>query len=150
MALRKGFISGRGDSAMREIAKQLLKQAEKDFSVAKQNLKLGNYYITAFLCQQAAEKLLKAVLIIEEKKEPEKSHDLKTLVLALKNVDAKIKIYCSRINPHYFQARYPDAANGVPFEQYDEEYAEELVSMAGAVFAYFKKRDKLDELAKEA
>lgn len=102
---------------MREIAVQLLKQAFKEYDVAKQNFKLGNYFLTAFLCQQSAEKLLKAVYIIEERKEPEKSHDLRTLALMLKAVDSVIKTYCARLNPHYFQARYPDASNGVPYEQ---------------------------------
>jgi HEPN domain-containing protein len=133
---------------MREAVIQLLKQSFKDFEVAKQNYKLGNYYVTAFYCQQSAEKLLKAVYIIEEKKEPLKTHNLRELALLLKNIPQEIKTGCMRLNPHYYQSRYPDAVNDVPFEVYDDALAKELIGDAGKIHAFFRKRDKLEEFAK--
>jgi HEPN domain-containing protein len=39
---------------------------------------------------------------------------------------------------HYTVARYPDAANAVPYELYDEEKARELVERAEKVIEWVK------------
>ena len=49
---------------MRKEAENWWKQALKDFEVAGKNLEIDQYYIVAFLCQQAVEKGLKALYFI--------------------------------------------------------------------------------------
>ncbi len=61
---------------MRKEVEIWLKQALKDFESAKKNLKIREYYLVAFLCQQAVEKGLKALFIHLHKKLPEKTHSL--------------------------------------------------------------------------
>ncbi|MBU2099713.1 HEPN domain-containing protein, partial [Candidatus Micrarchaeota archaeon] len=47
---------------------------------------------------------------------------------------------CKKLNPHYIQTRYPDAANAIPKDAYDEEIAEELIEKAKEVFEWSKKQ----------
>ena len=45
-----------------------------------------------------------------------------------------------KLNPHYIQTRYPDAANAIPKDAYDEEIAEELIEKAKEVFEWSEKQ----------
>lgn len=125
---------------MREITTQLLEQADEELRAAGDNLESGNFFVVAFLSQQAVEMLLKAVYIVEKKQAPPHTHNLRQLVMDLDDVDRKVISYCRRLNPHYFQSRYPDASNGTPFRQYDKEMGEELLGYAKETFKYFKER----------
>ncbi len=60
---------------MEEEIKAWVAKAENDLKVAKDNLGLTNYEDVCFHCQQAAEKALKAVYILQKGK-LEKVHDL--------------------------------------------------------------------------
>ncbi|MGQ0815539.1 MAG: HEPN domain-containing protein [Gemmatimonadota bacterium] len=42
------------------------------------------------------------------------------------------------LNADYTMARYPDAANGVPYEIYDREMAETKVAAAHEVFEWLR------------
>jgi len=68
---------------MRKEAKRLVEQAGYELKVAGDNLPLGNYATVAFNCQQAVEKLLKAVFIIKKKEEAPKTHSLRELLFSL-------------------------------------------------------------------
>ncbi len=54
-----------------------------DLLTAKGNVEIKKYFATAFFCQQAAEKALKA-LSLEKLREPVKSHDLLSLARKIK------------------------------------------------------------------
>lgn len=81
------------------------KQAEKDYEAAKRNFDIKQYYLVAFLCQQAVEKALKA-LYIKKYKRLLKVHDL---VLLARKVDApsEIQDLCKSLNSYYIETRYP-------------------------------------------
>jgi HEPN domain-containing protein len=128
---------------MREIVGQLLKQTEYEIKAAKDNLKLGNYSLVAFLAQQSVAKILKAAYIIEKKDAPEQTHNLRVLAGKLDKVEPAVVRMCARLNPHYFQSRYPDASNDVPYELYDKDLASDLLGYAEEIYEYFKKRDGL-------
>lgn len=59
---------------MKEELRNLIEQAEKDSEVAKKNFNIEEYYISAFLCQQAIEKILKAYFIIKKGKSAGATH----------------------------------------------------------------------------
>ncbi len=80
---------------MRREIDRLLKQADRDLDNARKNLTIQAYEVAAFLAQQAVEKYLKGAWVVT-KKEPA---------------------------PDYTVSRYPDAANAVPYELYDEPTA---------------------------
>jgi HEPN domain-containing protein len=128
---------------MREIVLQLLKQAEYELKVAQDNYELGNYSFVAFLSQQCIEKVLKASFIIERNEAPQQTHNLRVLASSLKSIDPIIIRKCAKLNPHYFQSRYPDASNDVPYEIYDKDIASELLGYTKDIREYFKKRHGL-------
>ena len=122
---------------MRKEAKQLIEQSQYELKVARDNLPIGNYATVAFNCQQAVEKLLKAVFIIKKKEEAPKTHSLRELLFSLSIKDEKITKKCLRLSPHYFQARYPDAVDEVPFKLYTKEIAEDILDSTKEIFDYF-------------
>ena len=65
--------------------------------------------IAAYLCQQCAEKALKAFLVFHDI-DPPKIHDLEKLVHICQNIDAsfsEIEEDCKKINPYSAASRYP-------------------------------------------
>jgi len=91
---------------MKEESKSWLNKAEDDLRKAKDNFGIGNYDLTAFLCQQSSEKALKSYLI-EKKGIFPKIHDLVILgrkVEIPENLIDKIK----ELTLAYIYTRYPD------------------------------------------
>lgn len=126
---------------MREEAFLWLKQANNDLKYAQSNLDAGVYYVCAFLSQQAAEKALKALYIQSKRKVPMKTHNLVELGKELKLPDHMIKDL-RKINPAFVTARYPDAANGVPAEMFDQDIAKEHIEKAREVVEWVKQTIK--------
>jgi len=122
---------------MREETKNWLKQAEMDLETAKGNIGIGKFYATAFFCQQAAEKGLKA-MALEKLREPLKSHNLLELAKRLK-VPHEVMQCLIELNPDFIITRYPDAANGLPYELYDLKKARQRVALAEMVLNWVKK-----------
>ncbi len=85
-----------------------LQKARSDLKAAKYNFDGNNFDLAAFLCQQAAEKALKAVYITKFK-ELKKTHDLVFLAKEL-GAPQKLVDYCKELSPAYIYARYPDGA----------------------------------------
>ncbi len=123
---------------MRREAEQWMKQAEYDFDAAKKNLKIGLYNVAAFLSQQTAEKALKAVYISTRNDFPPQTHNILDLARDLKAQELLKDLL--ELNPHYVQARYPDAANAVPTEAYSEITAEKCVKLAGKVLFWCRQK----------
>lgn len=73
---------------MREETENWWKQANRDFRSAKRIMELGEYYVNAFLSQQAVEKALKALLIDRTGNFP-RIHDIAELS---RRVKAPLKI----------------------------------------------------------
>lgn len=112
---------------MREEARRWLKQAEAELKVARE-LGHGHYFLGAFACHQAIEKAMKAAYIQMKRSMPPKTHNLLELA---KELDAPETFISDArlLNPEYAVSRYPDAANGVPVEMYDESKAKFLLEV---------------------
>ncbi len=67
---------------MKEDAERWLRQAKEDLRAAQYNFYGKKYKVAAFLCQQSAEKALKALLIKKTNEFP-KIHDLMKLARLL-------------------------------------------------------------------
>ncbi|GAG25514.1 unnamed protein product [marine sediment metagenome] len=82
-------------------------QAEHDLNDAKSNLSVCCYSVCVFLCQQAIEKGLKALLMVQKGEEPPRIHSLRTLchVTGFEPNDTKTLIMIDRA---YTATRYPD------------------------------------------
>ena len=106
---------------MREEVRNWLSQAKADLEPAQDSLKSGHYEWACFQGQQAAEKALKA-LYIHKKRTALITHNVVTLAQALKAPNSVVEA-ARELNADYVTARYPDAANGIPSEQYSQPMA---------------------------
>ena len=111
---------------MREEAAGWWEQGRHDLAAARTMFDQGTYFVAAFLSHQAAEKALKALVIETRRELPPKTHNL--IVLGrLAGAPEEIMSALRLLNPEYVASRYPDAANGIPAENYDAEKTERLL-----------------------
>ncbi|MFH1391932.1 MAG: HEPN domain-containing protein [Candidatus Diapherotrites archaeon] len=115
-----------------------LNAAEDDLHTSEVLLKQGIFYASAFYSQQAAEKALKGIFILKFKKAAIQHN----IIGLARDIEAPTEIVsaCKKLNPHYIQSRYPDAANALPAESYDEDISEELLEEAKKVFDWSEKK----------
>lgn len=125
---------------MREDASNWLKQAEIDLDTAKDNLKINRFFATAFFCQQAAEKALKAYAL-EKLRENVKTHNLLSLAKNLKLPKEVVEAILD-LTPDFVISRYPDAANAVPADIYDSKKAQQKIVFAEKVVEWVQARIK--------
>jgi HEPN domain-containing protein len=92
----------------------------------------GGYSGAAFHCHQAAEMLMKGLWIHRKRSAAPRFHDLVQLGADLEAPE-EVRAALRRLNPEYVISRYPDAANGVPAENYDRARVQELVGLAARV-----------------
>ena len=118
---------------MKDEVKSWMDKGLSDFDTAEKLYELEKYEDSAFYCQQAAEKLLKALIIHKTNSFP-KIHDLAKLARLL-NSPTKIIEFCSKLNPAYTIARYPDSAR-----EYTKEEAEKLIEYCREVLEWTKKK----------
>ena len=120
---------------MREEAAAWWEQAQADLKAAGHSIDSGDYHIGAFLCQQSVEKAFKALWIEQKKEMPPKSHNLTELGKGL-SVPDRLATALRELNPLFATTRYPDAANGVPAQMYDEPITRERFQEAGEVMEW--------------
>jgi len=116
------------------------KQAERDLHSAENNLSSGDYYVSAFMSQQAVEKALKA-LFIQEKKELIKTHSVSRMAKLL-SVPLEILGKIELLEPVYQESRYPDMTEEIPAERFEEEDAKEFFEYAKEVLEWIRKNLK--------
>ena len=126
---------------MRIEAKRLIKQAERDLENARKNIGIEAYEVAAFLAGQAVEKYLKAYWMIARKEAAPHTHSLTELGDAL-GVPKALRKHLVSLTADYTTARYPDAANGVPYEIYDRETAEAKVAAGEAILKWLREQTK--------
>jgi HEPN domain-containing protein len=98
----------------KEEAIRWLVQAEEEFKDASGLMKAGRFYLSLFLCQQSAEKALKAFIYLKEE-EPIFSHSVSVLLKIAISLDSDFKslMGAKRLDDYYIPTRYP---NGLPGE----------------------------------
>lgn len=122
---------------MRVEVERLIKQAERDLENARKNVGVEAYELAAFVCHQAVEKHLKAAWMLLKNEPAPRTHSLTELADGLR-VPADLRRHFGYLNPDYTTARYPDAANGVPYEVYDRPTAEAKVQAAEGAFQWLR------------
>lgn len=113
-----------------------LRQAQGDLRFAKAAVREGFYAQACFICQQASEKALKAIIYSRGAKAV-LTHSLHKLCDEL-GVDDDLAMAARTLDQYYVSARYPDAlAEGTPDDVFTREqaeaslrYAERFVSKA--------------------
>lgn len=124
---------------MRPEVENWWKQAQRDLQTAGNSLQSGDYYACAFWCQQAVEKALKALFIVVKKASPVPSHSLIYLASELR-VDRKYFSFLRDLTPSYVNTRYPDVANALPSEIYDQVKAAVLVKKSKEFLLWLEKK----------
>lgn len=113
-----------------------LSQSEHDLSDAEYSLAGGRYNLACFLCQQAAEKALKAFLYARGA-EQVLGHSVADLVRECGNLDtdfAALRPRAAPLDHYYIPTRYPNSLpGGIPAEAFDESDARRALGLAGEV-----------------
>lgn len=123
---------------MKEESSVWLRQAERDLQSAQNSLESRDFYVASFLCQQVAEKALKA-LYIDEKGELLKTHNISKLGKELSVPDALLA-GISELEPVYQETRYPDASSKIPSEEYSETDANDFLRTAHEVLEWVQNK----------
>jgi len=95
---------------MEELTKKWLERAKYDLDTAKAMLNARRYLYVTFMCQQAIEKLLKAI-IIEKGGEILRTHNLVRLAEkanVYNSLDEHYKVFLAELTPFAIEARYGD------------------------------------------
>ncbi len=125
----------------RREAEMWFRQAERDLAKAVNDLATGDWDSAAFWSQQAAEKALKAVLL--NAGVAHRGHELLGIAETIRaelGVDvSEIVDDLRELTVHYTISRYPNAANAVPYELYDERRARDLVERARKVLEWSRR-----------
>ena len=112
-------------------SKRWYEQGIRDADSAARIKKEGIYEVACFLCQQSAEKLLKAFLYYRGES-PVVGHS--TFFLAKRCAEyerefGKIIRECKRLDKLYISTRYPNAlVEGTPQEVFDEDDANQAIA----------------------
>jgi len=114
---------------MRKEVERLILQARRDLVNARKIIGIEAYEVAAFLCHQSVEKYLKGAWIQKKRARPPATHYLRELGQGLR-IPNRLLRHLAFLNPDYTVTRYPDAANGVPYELYDEPTARAKVKAA--------------------
>jgi HEPN domain-containing protein len=118
---------------MQKSVQEWLGISEYDLETASAMLKAGRYLYVAFMCQQAIEKLLKAIYVYSKSKLPDRTHNLLYLIdilnIDIKNSDREL---LSKLNQFYLESRYPGERLELANEM-DRDKAEDfLIKTQGA------------------
>jgi HEPN domain-containing protein len=117
---------------MKEV-KKWMEKAEHDLNTARINLQQKIYDASAFFCQQAVEKALKA-LYIKKFRRLFKTHDLYLLGKRL-DLPKELLEVCDEISSLYVETRYPDS-----YAEFNKEKVSKTIQKAKEVIKWVKKK----------
>jgi HEPN domain-containing protein len=110
-------------SDRRAEALRWLKQAGAELKDAEFLKDSGRFYLALFLCQQSAEKALKAFIYSREE-EPIFSHSVAYLLKLAASLEPEFQKHraAKRLDDYYIPTRYPNGLPGeTPSDYYDDE-----------------------------
>ncbi|MBI3893865.1 MAG: HEPN domain-containing protein [Candidatus Wallbacteria bacterium] len=113
------------------------KQGVRDLETARHCRQSGDHYAAAFFCQQSAEKALKGIYIELKRESSGPGHSLVFLGKQL-GADRELLTFFRELNAEYVATRYPDAANGLPHENYDDSISERLIAGVEKVLTWLE------------
>lgn len=122
---------------MRQEIKNWWEQAKKDLITAENSLKSEDYYASAFWCQQAVEKSLKALILKKYRDKFIPEHSLVRLGRKVRIPGNYLK-GLKKLSPQYFLSRYPDATEEMPYELYEKETVFEFLEISKGVLKWIK------------
>ncbi len=123
---------------MDNVVDRWVMQALHDLENAKKNMEIEVYDVCLILCQQAVEKMLKALYIKKTGNEsPPRIHSLRKLVEETNMSDKALKLV-GKLDSYYLALRYPDVTDKMPYEYCDQADAKQGVEKAEEVIGLIK------------
>ncbi|MGA2296028.1 MAG: HEPN domain-containing protein [FCB group bacterium] len=117
-----------------------LKIAEYDLTSAEAMLNSKRYIYVAFMCQQAIEKLLKAIYVKQKNETPPYIHNLNKLFSSIK-LDDKIsdvkKLFIVELNNYYVESRYAEDIAEIS-KKINKKKATEILKVTQELFEWLK------------
>ncbi|OEU78133.1 MAG: hypothetical protein BA873_03085 [Desulfobulbaceae bacterium C00003063] len=126
---------------MEKIVAHWVERAEYDLETAKVMLDTARYLYVAYMCQQAVEKLLKAI-IAQQGKENLPIHNLNRLAQVVgitDDMDAEQFNFLAELTPYCIEARYGDYKESLA-EIINKEKAIEIYEMTQEIFKWLYRR----------
>jgi len=122
---------------MKEEVKRWMEMSKDDLESARANFKIKKYYVCAFLCQQAVEKALKALLIKKYKKLI-KTHDLVLLGRKTGLSDFLIE-KCKLLSRVSIETRY-GFLDIIPSKKFNRQNSLKYLNIAKEIVKWVEKR----------
>lgn len=107
------------------------------------SLSMGDYNWSCFAAQQATEKALKAVILLEARRRSPRGHDLVTLYSQLRGrlkFPRRVKEGLAELSAFYTLARYPNAGLERPSTEINKAQAGRALRIAQEVLGHAEKR----------
>ncbi|MCL5104739.1 MAG: HEPN domain-containing protein [Armatimonadetes bacterium] len=112
-------------------------QAEHDLQAAEVLRKECFWDTCALMCEQAAEKAVKALWIDMKQTDPPKTHRVDQMLGDLGAADDMVDAGFTLV-ADYKDSRYPDAMRVLPFQSYLEEDADDRIRKVVGIIAWAK------------
>lgn len=122
---------------MERFVSHWVERAEYDLETARSMLDTGRYLYVGYMCQQAAEKVLKGI-IAQQNKENLPIHNLNRLaqVAGIENdLDAEQFKFLAELTPYCIEARYGDYRESLS-EIINEQRAREVYAKTKEIFKW--------------
>ena len=123
---------------MQKTIQEWIEIADYDLQTAEVMLKGERYLYVAFMCQQSAEKTLKAIYVYKKNVLPPRTHNLLYLVdiLGISLEKPRLELL-SRLNLFYLESRYPGERNNLA-KALDKDKAQDILSKSKEVIKCLK------------
>lgn len=96
---------------------QWMELARYDLQTSEAMLSSKRYLYVLFTCQQAAEKMLKALIVKNTGRFPPRLHDLGRLAKSASlDLDEKRQRFLSKLSLYYIESRYPEEVSALARE----------------------------------
>jgi HEPN domain-containing protein len=116
--------------------------ADEDLDVAEYNFQGKKYMWAMVMCQQAIEKILKAIYVKQTDKIPEKTHSLTKLAKDTGIIDElsdETLTLLDRLLVYYFGTRYPDKRAKLQLD-FTPELVNNTMEQAKEVYSWLKNK----------
>jgi HEPN domain-containing protein len=113
-------------------------QARYDLDTARSMLESGRFLYVLFCCQQAIEKIIKALIAQSTSELPPRIHNLVRLSEAAGlQVDEERTRFLRELSTYYFQTRYPEEISSIS-KQVDAGLAKSVCKQTEEVFEWLE------------
>ena len=115
-----------------------LKLSKYDIDTAKAMLKSGRHLYVLFTCQQAVEKIAKALVVEKTGAFPPKTHDLLRLLdIAGVVASDEQKQFLAKLNYYYLETRYPEQLSIIS-RQVNKKTGEQFFTETGRILKWLR------------